>query len=248
MQPWTWWRPEIYCWMNNAADHSTHFKCKIWNGKPWKIRENKKHTKKSIFQKSCGSAPSPKSLEILFFFCFFGFLEVFLVFSNNPSPRVLKYCLFFCFLDAFLIFSKGPSPKSLKISFFFSMFFLIFSKGPFPKSLEILFFLVFLLFLVFSRSFLVFSKGPSPKSLQILFFLFFLFPRRPPPKESLNIVFFLIYCFFGYSPLRFSDLGDKGWGKMSRVSIFFFFEFFHGFLMVLELLYVGASYSRLYGV
>ena len=166
--PWTWWRPEIYWWMKNAADQKIHFKCKIWNGKPKKHREKTKKTyfrslvdrgppkgarlewktkktsrkpkkqKKTIFQKSWGSGPSPKSLGILFFFVFLDF--------------------FFWFSQGLFGFLQGALPKeSWNIVSFFFFFFC--------------FFWVFSSFFDFLKVFLVFSKGPSPKSLGILFFV-----------------------------------------------------------------------------
>ena len=74
-----------------------------------------------------------KSSGILFFFVFFGFLEVFLIFA------------FFHFQESWNIV--------FFVFFWFSRGFFDFCIFPFSKSPGILFFFVFLFFLVFSRFF-----------------------------------------------------------------------------------------------
>ena len=62
-----------------------------------------------------------------------------------------------------------------------------------------------------------------------------------PPKES------PFFFWGGYFIVFFRSWGS-GMGEDVKSLHIVFFLFFHGFFMVLELLYVGASYSRLYGV
>ena len=78
--------------------------------KPRKHREKKTKTKKTIFQNSPDLQPNPRVLRYCFFcFCFFGFLDVFLVFGPNFGffRRFFGFWSKFLFFHVFLVF--GPN-------------------------------------------------------------------------------------------------------------------------------------------
>ena len=121
----------------------------------WKTKKNSRKPKKKqtkIFQKSCGSGPSPKSLGILCFFIFF------LVFS--------MIFFFFWFSQGFFGFLQGALPKESWNIVFFLFFFFCFLDD-------------FFVFLVFSRFFWFSPRGPPQRVLEYcVFFVFFFWFSR----------------------------------------------------------------------
>ena len=83
-----------------------------------KPRENQKTKKNKVL----GRGGVRLEFQNIFFFGFFGFLEVFLVLHFSAFQDLWKivffyFFWFFWFSRGFCTFSKGPSPKILKMSF-----------------------------------------------------------------------------------------------------------------------------------
>ena len=94
--------------------------------KPWVFlvfsrSRPKKKKKTRQNQKKPNMSLRPNILWKVLFFCFFGFLEVFLILSMELSQRVSKYCFLLVFSKVFCFFGISPwilSQRVVKYCFF----------------------------------------------------------------------------------------------------------------------------------